>query len=351
MGKISLEQIISNKFAKLFASGSNGIDRTGTYKTKPTAYPIPHCKETDDFYVLVDRRAKEYQQNVGVFWSGGIDSTMVLVALVKMNKNIILRCSLSSACEYPKLFFKILDNEYPNIKIEFEDEPYDDNVVYITGFCADQLLQRDSISFYKTELWQRPYEEAISSLQHKYLKPVVDKCPYKIVTLNDAWWWLNFTQKMDTSLAYYTKNYPQVKQINHFFFTDEFQQWAMSSKGAEVRSKVTNMYNQKQYLKEYIFEIFADDEYRVNKTKINSPFTTNELIPEYLNTTLKGVKENREFFEVLCYDTYRKEKQRFVDRRINRADPANKDKESYGYGGGTELEIPLEFFETDIYKE
>jgi len=97
--------------------------RQGTF-TNPwgaTSNPLfaaPKLKfDNNTLATLLDRRANELlslDQRIAIMWSGGIDSTCVLAALIKNSTNLsqlVIYCSNKSIQENPEFYNKLIKNK------------------------------------------------------------------------------------------------------------------------------------------------------------------------------------------------------------------------------------------------
>eukprot|EP00929_Paragymnodinium_shiwhaense_P015571 TRINITY_DN12367_c0_g1_i16.p1 TRINITY_DN12367_c0_g1~~TRINITY_DN12367_c0_g1_i16.p1 ORF type:complete len:648 (+),score=89.42 TRINITY_DN12367_c0_g1_i16:31-1974(+) len=201
-------------------------------------------------------RAEDERKPLCVLWSGGIDSTSVVVALLKAHEVIrdsnkalqplFVLCSEQSIAEYPLFHEEFLlpaqdagwlqllwaDAARPiSAQLDFA------KLIYVTGECADQLFGSDLMqsAFPQEQLveYRRKYGEVnperehavhLASMQHPlglrakweeaflpclleagvendpegwkaWIRPQLEKCPFPIVTSFDLLWWLNFSMK------------------------------------------------------------------------------------------------------------------------------------------------------------
>lgn len=275
---------------------------------------------------------------INVFWSGGIDSTAMLVALMMTNNNWnnqlhITTTQRSITEEYPKFFEDYLSGS--NVTVVDGDRMlhrdfYSDDEVNLTGDLADQLFgsgfsQRYVGQFDKAQLhtplaqirsqlferattigtsrlntvtrWPRhrvtnvlPHINSLSlSIQLTHLVSEdqfltwvdnhLSRAPFKLNTLYDMMWWLNFT------LKWTEKKYRLVGILGDssiepsasvFFDTPDFQWWSMTHHHEKIQPSDWKTY--KQPLKDFIFSFTNDDQYRTNKTKEVSLMHTLEPI-------------------------------------------------------------------------
>lgn len=313
-----IKQKIYDKIEKILKYPS--ADRTNTFQKNKSEYTIPQSPtELYSFEQLMDKRIQDFDDNSVLLWSGGIDSTLILSAFIKHNKKVKVLCNFATACEYPWLFFKILDGDYPNIKINFNEEYiYDTNSIITNGSGFDELLGWHGTLFYNCD-WQDNYENYISKKDLIFTKILIDKCNYKVQSLWDYYWWLYFSQIWDC-IQYYGRcfvreNMPQEFDISLYkpFVNETFQQWAMGDYGKQARSKITTRKNHKKIYKKYIYSVLQDKVYFNNKIKASSPQTifmgakVMQIKDDLENITMEMLKSNLPYYKNLCQSLYKKE--------------------------------------------
>ena len=294
------------------------IDRTGTLptaglKTSP-ATPIPKIQNnfSKSIEEICDEEALrlwETGKRIDVFWSGGIDSTAVLVAFLRTMPadgvgRIKVVCDESSYKEYPLFFEKFILNKLsyyindmshlPSWEKLFQNE-YNalythnfnywisnyinlapDDTLFVSGMCADMIWRGKKytgptiweIDYYELEFDIKPEDY----LSNDKFKPFIDEietfnkaCPIPIKNVNDMLWWWQFNLgwthsqlEMMTNVRYSS----QVKRMRTFFNTDDFQLWGLLN--PDKRG-----YN-KKCLRDYIYSFAKDEEYRDIKEKEGS---------------------------------------------------------------------------------
>jgi hypothetical protein len=298
------------------------IDRTETLDSAikvKTTYPIPTTLKSvgdiDDIGMaraveLIDKANAE-NKTLRVMWSGGIDSTAALCWIMNCGKPINrfeIAYNQYSIDEYPAFYNGVLKNSsIPQVESTRYVLDIPDDIMLVTGEHGDQLfgstlMKRFNNSSVKPYGYHEyDYEHNIHSMQlpmypltqmlfveasddnvngrqrvYEYLKPLIDKAPFKLKTLYDLTWWLNFTLKWQEVAYRMTTSCPD-KHNNHFgfFSSEEFQLWAMDEKN-HMENKIdwscSDPWNQsyKKALKEVIYKYTDDHYYRNNKPKVDS---------------------------------------------------------------------------------
>lgn len=241
-----------------------------------------------------------------VLWSGGIDSTVVVAAIIKnlsradLN-NITIACTSACIWENPHFYFNHIK---PNFKVvnsmettlqEFEKQ----NVYIFDGEPADQLFGGLGVSL--TTLYQnldllhkdiiKHSEVAIDFIANRtdrnfaewYYHVLVSSAQsagLDVNTLHELLWWSTFnngwtTVKFRFILYTYSKwknvksAKPYIDKFVHWFDSDDYQQWAMN--GRNVSEKIgTNMSDYKLAAKKYIYDVDHNKYYFKFKTKMAS---------------------------------------------------------------------------------
>lgn len=276
--------------------GANILDRTNTidfgFKYK-TLTPIPDYKYfTDTFEQVCDARAVELVNKaeannckINLMWSGGIDSTTALVALLKTGKKERINVVLSKASigEYPKFYRDVIQTELAQQHSVVESPKLALNSldINLTGELGDQMFGSAAIfkAFKKKKLFER-YETYIAPDFLERLSEQIKKCPIELNTTFDFLWWFNFSMKYQNVQF---RIYPSVQMpfgtITHFFDTEDFQHWSFNNPDKKIK---TTLESYKYIAKDYIFAYHQDENYLENKLKVGSlqlgaiPFSIDE---------------------------------------------------------------------------
>lgn len=224
---------------------------------------------------------------IHILWSGGIDSTLMAVALLlnaPKDYKLVIYCNLNSMQENQNLYKYFLTQKniiLKNSSIISNEE----NLKFFTGDLGDQIFGSELI--YKIapqfgfESLSLPYEKIISELfnrragiewgQHLYSRylPILEHAPFKIETAFDYIWWWNFTQKWQGVKHRKECFLPDNIKPVHFFDCDEYQLWSIYNHDKKIGSEL-NSY--KYIAKEFIFKFDKNEDYLKNKRKLGSPF-------------------------------------------------------------------------------
>jgi hypothetical protein len=314
--------------------------RVGTFTTPWNApsnplYRMPELKFINDSLSdLMDQRAvelyneaKRSNKKIAVMWSGGIDSTSVLVALLKNiptheHGMIEVVCNSHSIFENPQFFIKYIAGKLKtqSSMLILVTNSFLDNYILIHGDPADCLFG-PSISrmqyAIRNNLHHTPWQKnmdiikqpLINILSHKenfnriaipneyrnkedinefskncvewfcekVSKNIIENKQEKyLTTITDWYWWTYFNFKWEFSCQrpfLYNNSGESIsfeKQQewakNTFFNTDKFQQWSYSNLKTLIPK--SDMTQHKILIKKYIYEYSKIKEYYLYKNKI-----------------------------------------------------------------------------------
>jgi len=267
-----------------------------------------HNKSWDE---ITDQRCIHLRKNHfdrpwTVMWSGGIDSTNIVTALIKNLPradldNITIACTPISVWENPHFYFDYIK---PNFKIVNSLETlYEDfnsqNVYTIGGEPADQLfgglgislstlyqnidlLHKDIVrhSGYAIDFIAAKTDRNFAEWYYNVLMTSAQSAGIPVTTLHDMAWWSTFndqwiTVKFRFVLVSYGKwkNIKNVKsyvdKFVHWYDSNDYQQWAMNRSNIEEKLGTT-VSDYKLAAKKYIYELDKNKYYFKYKTKMAS---------------------------------------------------------------------------------
>ena len=299
-------------FNSLFGPTTVLIDRTGTieipFKVR-SIFPIPTFRSIGKtFEDICNERARELlarAENFGVplyvFYSGGVDSTLVLISLLKnatpeQKMNLTVLLSEESIYESPNFY---RDHICGKLHVEPSNMfPYllGTKSVFVGGEFNDQLfgsnLTERLIVRYGPSIIHQPYSRDLffeffnwgvknNELTGFYLdmfERLKGVAPIDITTNQDYLWWINFTLKWQSvfmRMLCYTapRNVPNIDEgyastyFNHFYGTEDFQLWSLNNPDKRIRDTWKSY---KWVCKDIIYEYTKDADYRDNKIKKQS---------------------------------------------------------------------------------
>jgi hypothetical protein len=301
-------------YYQLFSNNISVLDRTGTFTTPIKTHLMDHMKMPEfrpfdkSFEEIVDARAIELMEKaktsnkkIAVMYSGGIDSTVILCALLKncsdddIKNNVVVLLSDHSIQENPNFY-----NNYVIKKFECVSSfrfPYylgNDQILLVSGENADQLFgSQVTVKFtaYRSyDFLFKPLSEvedevinwinsklddgykAYAPKYYRMFKNLCDAAPIPIDNLYKFLWWINFTNKWQSvyvRILPYSKNRDNIKleeNYTTFFWPEQFQLWAMNNTDKLVKDTEDSV---KYVAKDYILKFNGDTSY-YKKPKVGS---------------------------------------------------------------------------------
>ena len=278
------------------------VDRTGQFNPFHISYnPIPKFKNFNKSWEECCMEAAKdlwrLRKPLELFWSGGIDSSGVLIALLetKSDSDVLnIRYTQDSIDEFPLMWEKMVkDKNDPLAHKEMLDTLLfeNHNVIKVTGECGDQCFGSDALhanldkhakdwetvfSWPNGKLFNtKPDVPKDTQENYEYKKMQlaeilfehVDHSPIKIKTIFDLFWWCNFCfkwQDVDSRMIFTFSDTSDWRSTISFFNTENFQKWSIVNH--DIKHGGT-WETYKQPAKDYINKYIKDETYRKNKTK------------------------------------------------------------------------------------
>lgn len=311
------------------------VSRNGEWSLPWSQEVIPEFKMPDynptfnkTFFEVSDNRALEIKKRINdgeqfaVMFSGGIDSTLVMAALIKNLSleelsNVSVCASIETIIEHPMFWnkfiqdkFKIIDsrkNKYDDlIRQGFTpitaDEGdciqgtvfglvlYNNYDYYIDGLSSSAKLNLQNIKYkisdpdthfsnYSDILIKHlgiPGDSNFGELFYKKLIHNINTSSVPVHSLHDFFWWFIFNVKYLNCAArgsIYLNDTMDTRVVMHrivnWFNSSEYQQWSMvNNNNGQKIEKTASTY--KQAAKNYIWDLDKNDWYRNFKVKIES---------------------------------------------------------------------------------
>jgi len=306
-------------FSKIGLAGTMLLDRTGTIRTPMktvSTFPMPKFRIfPQSLEEVCNARAQELLNRadaLGVrlylFYSGGIDSTLMLISIFKhasseQRNNITILLTEASILENPNFFHEHIRGKFAlEVSTMF---PYllgtkglfvgaeQNDLVFGSDFLRpfikkrglEKLLQpydRDLvISHFTDRLEDTPDAATEATFYMELFERLKDRAPMPIRSNFDFFWWVSFCLKWqfisvrmlaftaDRNASLITKDYVR-NYYTHFYDTGEFQLWSMNNLDKRIRD---DWKTYKWPCKDIIYEYTKDADYRDNKTKKGSLFS------------------------------------------------------------------------------
>jgi hypothetical protein len=259
-----------------------------------------HCceKRAEELLEL----SKKTSKSLLIFYSGGIDSTLVLISFLKIatkddiRDRIIVAMTPESIQENPNFYY---EHVLPNFRLKSSEQFGDlflEKYIIVGGEHNDQLFGSDIIGRIDAKLgFQRvlePYEKGLMrdwfSLNRMTEKQAswwfdlmvwhANNSPCEIKTTFDLFWWMNFNFKWQSVFfrmllrvsADLRKNINQEYVDNcfkHFFSGEDFQKWSMLNPHLKIRD---SWQSYKYHAKDLIYKFTKDSTYSNQKLKKGS---------------------------------------------------------------------------------
>lgn len=277
---------------------------------------------------LMDDRAIELQQildnnpdkKLKVMWSGGIDSTGILVSILTNFKQSNLKrvevcLNRTSTIEYFSFFNKFICDKFKICKTTLSLADFENSIIvdgepgdllFGSEYCINNYVANGKMSVMK-ESWKNHYDDIVESFSVKNVPTRLFDVPKNfsewfveqqieniestnipVKSVYDFFWWVNFDNRWharcaeknfkymcrDKNIEMSTQDYKQcVGSVFHFFNTKQFQNWSIVNKEKECGDMRT-ISDYKLPLKKYIYNYTKDSFFYQYKTKVNSNSST-----------------------------------------------------------------------------
>lgn len=254
-------------------------------------------------------------------WSGGIDSTTALIAIVKTwpseaLKKVKVFLSHASILENPNFFDKTVSRF--SLLSSMQDVSYklkERNAILITGELGDQLFGSDilgpGVEKFGDDVLRKDYKEYAHQIIDLWIRregpgkqiferfhPMVTEAPFPIKSTFDFFWWMNFSQKWQhvkyrfVEQSGWNLDAKYNQQIIHFFDTVNFQKWSLNNHDLKIGN---NWASYKLEAKKFIVQ-FTGNALDMNQKKIPSLALRNFLVQKRIAVTsdLQEVKTDME---------------------------------------------------------
>lgn len=269
----------------------------------PTVCPIPALTHNQlDFGRVIESIAETFCDEINrsdlvpyVTWSGGIDSTSILVSLLKVGnkeflKKLVVLCNEAGIKENPYFYNRFIENKLKTQDISTWQVTADnyDKIVLVDGEGGNQTFGWRQIQHQcylgNFDFLDQPWDtgqnlsRAFSNgteLMLEMVRESVKFAPIDIRSVYDVIWWSNFNFKFDLVLirkvlsytkdltAEQTKKFYQ-QHLFRFFAQPDMQVWSMLSTNLRrENAKVAP----KWIPKNYIYQFDHNDLYLYSKTE------------------------------------------------------------------------------------
>ncbi len=299
-------------FFSIFGPTTVLVDRTETieipFKVR-SMFPIPTFRPMGKtFEDICNERASELlvraenlEVSLCVFYSGGVDSTLVLISLLKnatpkQKMNLTVLLSEESIYENPNFYRNHICGKLNVEPSNMFPYLFGTKRLFVGGEFNDQLfgsnLMKRLVDKHGPSIIHQPYNQDLllkffnrgvknNEFINFYLdifERLRDVAPVNITTNQDYLWWINFTLKWQSvfmRMLCYTapRNVSNIDEsyvttyYNHFYGTEDFQLWSLNNQDKKIKDSWKSY---KWVCKDIIYEYTKDADYRDNKTKNQS---------------------------------------------------------------------------------
>jgi hypothetical protein len=269
-------------------------------------------KDVDGFNLsyeeCCDKRAQELynlslrlDKPLYVFYSGGIDSTLLLISFIKVipenqRERLIVHLSPESIRENPNFYINHIRGKLTTRSSEVFSYVFDKSGIIVGGELQDQIMGTDLIIFVSNNLQHNSiYEPLDKNFIFSFMKlkgmtewasetwweniiSTTKGYPVEMKTNFDFLWWLNFNFKWQSvyfrmllrsseqQRTYIDDDFME-NYYHHFFSSDYFQKWSMTNQDKKI-NKTWKSY--KNVAKQIILDYTKDQEYYDHKVKVGS---------------------------------------------------------------------------------
>lgn len=237
----------------------------------------------------------KHKKHVVLLWSGGVDSTALLIALIKLmhRKDFTIVGSLSSINENPYMVKWLYCNDYNlQFPITTSFKRFKGSLI-LTGWCADQIFgsqyavekvsEKDYFNDYKSVvrlMFNTDYRHCpVTDQQFDFMCNCVDIYAQKVlrqnvVTFSELALMINFGLKY-THTFNHTRlscdDQTQIYNIECPYADPAIQDWGIANfKRNACTEQYYDLTKYKLPLKQYIFNFNHDEQYLYNKGKKSS---------------------------------------------------------------------------------
>jgi hypothetical protein len=248
--------------------------------------------------------ARLFKKPIIVLYSGGIDSTLMLISMMKncplpeLKDLIKVALSTESIIENPNFYYDYIRENFTLVSSDNIDRYFDNSSIIVGGEFNDQLFGTDIPGImYKDLMYYRQLNNrysrkfivdwfilkgmSVESSNHwfdlldNHIKKT-DGCQ-NITTNFHFFWWINFCFKWQsiffrllarivTNRKHITKDFVG-RYFHHYYSTNDFQLWSRFNHDKKI---IGNWTTYKSESKNIIYEFNHDSNYRDYKIKIPS---------------------------------------------------------------------------------
>lgn len=315
---------ILKQYKTQFSSLKFLVDRTGTIphylNVNQSLYPIPSGTKCLSFNEVAKKRALELI-NLGkpiyVSWSGGVDSTFVLLTLYHYatdKSQIRVYGTYNSIVESGYIFdrfikYKFMYDIHTPVSLHNNYNNIEPGSIIVTGALGNNLFYQD-LNWHQPDSWmlfkdpienpikkfaEYPYQEVLQEPNVEFLQECILKSPRKIETLQDLRWWVQFNFNWYTvkTTSYVQSSALNIGNIHAFFDSEDFQLWSVFNNDPPTKKGdyTDERWQQREIITEYLGDSFYS-ETKKNTTSVLSSFNKSWifLLEDYTNIYLEDLQ-------------------------------------------------------------
>jgi len=272
---------------------------------------------TDQRALEIEKKVLAENKQLIIQWSGGIDSTVMVVAVLKnfaksSLEHVSIACNWGSVIENPLFFYRHIKDRLSTVDINDITQKIGISGDYICvgGSAADMLhtsmapgldqymaisdSDKFNWSWKKNPDYLIGYVEKVTKNDrfgrwyYEKTRESIEHCELPVENYFDFMWWSGFNYNWHAQLMlewfHHHRNtgldWNEHKERYHTWFqTTKYQQWAMSQCGKNTRFG-KGIISMKAIPKSYIFDYTKDSWYCKYKTKMNSAGRQGQIFSE-----------------------------------------------------------------------
>jgi hypothetical protein len=247
--------------------------------------------------------SRHLNKPITIFYSGGIDSTLVLVSFMKylskeeFRTRVRVALSMESIMENENFYYDYVRSSCITVSSDNIHSMFDGSSIVVGGEHNDQLFGSDVIgNIYRVTNgfgdMNKPYsrehvlkwfnnfmDESTGNMWFDLLDHhIKTQAPCEVITNFHFWWWLNFSFKWQNvffrMIVRINKDHRKnithefvSNYFHHFYSTENFQKWSMLNHDLKIKDSWATY---KWESKRLIYEFNHDESYFKNKVKIGS---------------------------------------------------------------------------------
>ena len=230
-------------------------------------------------------------RKINIAWSGGIDSTSILIEFIKHApaSQLVVMMNEASIAEYPEFYAKYIKGKLETRHLYLDKSSHlkdaiQDGII-VTGGLFDPLFGDDEN--YSSDVLSQSIEQFLRPLntytQEMYTK-CINSCPRPLESAKDFLWWIGYVIDYQSLEFFWITDVEELileDNIFHFCSNRDWNNWSVSTP-IEVKYPGYDYRNFKIELKKQSYNFTKDEEYLKNKTKVKS-FNTTRTFEEQRN--------------------------------------------------------------------